>query len=100
MRLTSQQSAAISSCVHRVFGPGAQVLVYGSMLDNAARGGDVDLLVLTADAPTWRQRALATLQREGLLSRPVDLTAAQRGAPASAWVRMVQGRAQALETDS
>ena len=53
--------------------------------------------MLTPQAPTRHQRALATLQLEALLNRPVDLTAAQQGAPASAWVRMVQGRAQPLD---
>jgi len=100
MRLSSHQSAAISGCVHRVFGPGAQVVVYGSVLDDAARGGDVDLLVMTAEPPTRHQRALATLQLEGLLNRTVDLTAAQRDVPGSAWVRIVQGRAQPLDADS
>ena len=38
MRLSPQQSAAISGCVHQVFGPGAQVLAFGSVLDDAARG--------------------------------------------------------------
>ena len=98
MRLTHQQSTDISACVRRVFGPAAEVLVYGSMLDEQARGGDVDLLVLTDDAPARRQRAMATVQLEAALNRPVDLTVAQREAPASAWVRMVRARARPLET--
>jgi predicted nucleotidyltransferase len=97
MRLTADQTSTIAACARRVFGPQAQVLVYGSMLDDHARGGDVDLLVLTPEPPTRRQRALATLELERVLNRPVDLTAAQRGAHASAWVRLVLGQAQALE---
>jgi predicted nucleotidyltransferase len=97
MRLTTDQTATIAACVHRVFGPEAQILVYGSVLDERARGGDVDLLVMTTDRPTRRQRAQATLELERVLNRPVDLTTAQRGVPASAWVRLVQGQAQPLE---
>jgi predicted nucleotidyltransferase len=97
MRLTTDQVAAIAACVRRIFGPQAQVLAYGSVLDERARGGDVDLLVMTTEAPTRRQRALAILELERALNRPVDLTAAQRGVPASAWVRVVQGQAQPLE---
>lgn len=100
MRLSREQQLDIDRCVRRCFGPQAQVLVYGSMLDDQARGGDVDLLVLTVDPPTLRQRMWVTDGLERLLNRPVDLTVAQQHGPASAWVRMVMQRAQPLQVSA
>jgi predicted nucleotidyltransferase len=67
MRLSPDQQATIVHCARQQFGAGARVLVFGSRLDDAARGGDVDLLVESATPPTLRQRALATLAMEQAL---------------------------------
>ena len=47
MRLTSQQIATIRQVVAEQLGSGARVLLFGSRVDDAARGGDIDLLVET-----------------------------------------------------
>jgi len=44
MRLTPQQRQAILAVVHR-YDPHARVGVFGSRLDPARRGGDIDLLI-------------------------------------------------------
>ncbi len=49
MRLTKRQVRVIKEEVKRIFGPGAQVWVFGSRVDDTARGGDIDLLI-EADA--------------------------------------------------
>jgi predicted nucleotidyltransferase len=46
MRSTDQQVAAICKVVSAVRGDDATVQPFGSRLDDAARGGDVDLLVV------------------------------------------------------
>jgi predicted nucleotidyltransferase len=97
MRLAPHQTEAILSCVRRHYGADAQVLLFGSRLDDAARGGDVDLLVESATPPTLRQRMHATLALEQALGLPVDIVAVQRGAPGSAFVRIARSRAQPLE---
>ena len=97
MRISSAQTRLILDCVRPQFGADAQVMLFGSRLDDTARGGDVDLLVETAAHPSVRQRALATMALEQALNLPVDIVAHQCGTPASTWVRVVQGRAQALE---
>ncbi|MDN5849200.1 MAG: nucleotidyltransferase domain-containing protein [Nitrococcus sp.] len=45
MRLTSEQVRVIRAKVHAAFGASTRVYLFGSRLDDAARGGDVDLYV-------------------------------------------------------
>lgn len=97
MRLTAQQTEQILAAVRRHFGAQARVAVFGSRLDDGARGGDVDLLVETPDAPTLTQRAAATLELEDVLQMPVDILAVRCGEAGSAFVQAVRPRAVALE---
>ncbi|MHB8387687.1 nucleotidyltransferase domain-containing protein [Metallibacterium sp.] len=48
MRLTPEQAAIIRSAAAEVFGTDARVWLFGSRVDDAKRGGDIDLLVQTA----------------------------------------------------
>lgn len=50
MRLTEQQTQSIRRLAREVAGETARVRVFGSRLDDEARGGDVDLL-LEVDRP-------------------------------------------------
>jgi len=97
MRLNDDQARAILHCVRQQFGADAQVKLFGSRLDDSSRGGDVDLLVETAAAPTLLQRALAPMALERALTLPVDIVAVQRGHPGGAFARMARVRAQPLE---
>ena len=97
MRLSVDQTRVILSCVRQQFGEHAQVKLFGSRLNDLARGGDVDLLVETDHAPTLRQRALATMALEQALSLPVDIVATQRGSHGSAFARIARSKAQVLE---
>jgi predicted nucleotidyltransferase len=97
MRLNAQQTEQIVAAVRRHFGAGAKVALFGSRLDDAARGGDVDLLVEAPAAPTLQQRALATMELEGVLQMPVDILAVRRGDAGSAFVQAVRPRAVPLE---
>ncbi len=45
MRLTQQQTIAIHDIVKQLAGADAEVRLFGSRTDDAARGGDVDLLL-------------------------------------------------------
>ena len=98
MRLSADQARVILGCVRQQFGADAQVMLFGSRLDDLARGGDVDLLVESAGLPTLRQRALATMALEQALNLPVDIVAQQRGTPGSAFSRIARGKAQPLDT--
>lgn len=45
MRLTDDQVKAITQLAHEIAGERAQVRVFGSRLDDEARGGDLDLML-------------------------------------------------------
>lgn len=100
MRLSTSQTRLIVDCVRQQFGADAQVMLFGSRLDDTALGGDVDLLVETAQHPSVRQRALATMALEQALNLPVDIVAHQRGTPGSTFARCVAAKAKALEVSA
>jgi predicted nucleotidyltransferase len=45
MRLTPEQIDIIKSTAQSVLGEGAQVILFGSRVDDALKGGDIDLLM-------------------------------------------------------
>lgn len=56
MRLTSYQIEIIRKVVNELAGNDAQVSLFGSRIDDSARGGDIDLLVEVmhpVDNPAW-----------------------------------------------
>lgn len=98
MRLTSSQKAAIREEVGRVFGKEAQVHLFGSRVDDSARGGDIDLYIEASGTTTElfdrELRLQARLQRRlgdrridivvhnnSLPLRPIDQHARQTGVP-------------------
>ncbi len=97
MRLSPAQTRVILHCVREQLGADASVMLFGSRLDDDARGGDVDLLVESAAPATLRQRVLVTMALEKALALPVDIVAVQRGTPGSAFARIARSRAQLLE---
>lgn len=58
MRLTDSQRHTIRQLVTDELGPGSTVKLFGSRLDDSARGGDIDLLV-EVDAPVEHPAQLA-----------------------------------------
>ena len=54
MRLTTEQLSALRAALQRSFGAGARLWVFGSRVDDQARGGDYDFLVQTDDADAAR----------------------------------------------
>jgi uncharacterized protein len=100
MRLSTTQTRLILHCIRQQFGADTSVMLFGSRLDDAARGGDVDLLVESATHATLHQRALVTMTLEKALELPVDIVTLQRGTPGSAFARIARSRAQPLENSA
>lgn len=76
MRLTPFQKQAIHRIVAEQLGSDARVLLFGSRLDDNARGGDVDLLVelnypLTNPAETAASISVAVMR--ALNGRKIDV---------------------------
>ena len=76
MRLTENQQMAILEAVTEVFGTDAKVLLFGSRVDDTARGGDIDLLVHSGKPVQQRERKalqlVARLQIR-LGDQPIDV---------------------------
>ncbi|MDM7322287.1 MAG: nucleotidyltransferase domain-containing protein [Gammaproteobacteria bacterium] len=51
MRLTAEQAAIIRHSARASFGPLTRVWLFGSRVDDAQRGGDIDLLI--QPPPPW-----------------------------------------------
>lgn len=66
MRLTEQQRRIIVENTARIFGPQARVRLFGSRVDDNARGGDIDLCVevdrVLANRAAAVSRLIAELQ--------------------------------------
>ncbi|WP_024327293.1 nucleotidyltransferase family protein [Thioalkalivibrio sp. AKL19] len=84
MRLTDEQQTIIREEVRRAFGPDARVKLFGSRVDDAARGGDIDLYIEADGTPNelldQELRLYVALQRQ-LGERRVDIVVHPRGAP-------------------
>jgi len=88
MRLTELQRTIIRQTVSRIVGLDARVILFGSRLDDSARGGDLDLLVESDELPTLMQRSRIKLALESSLVMPVDIVAIKRGAQPTAFQRI------------
>lgn len=96
MRLTPAQIDTIKSTAQAVLGDGVQVTLFGSRVDDAAKGGDVDLMVevdqvllkpalVSARIASRVSRAMhgrkvdVLLKAPNLLEQPIHRIATQQG---------------------
>jgi len=76
MRLSQQTKQIIRESVHEVFGIEATVKLFGSRINDEARGGDIDLLVelpsITAEIERKTMQLTARLQLR-IGDQPIDV---------------------------
>lgn len=75
MRISEQTRTTIRTTVQELFGAHATVLLFGSRVDDSAKGGDIDLLI-HSDRPVEKARSkslqlVARLQMR-LGDQPID----------------------------
>ncbi|NMG29015.1 nucleotidyltransferase domain-containing protein [Aromatoleum evansii] len=97
MRLAPEQIAIVLSIAREVMGEDVTVSVFGSRLDDRRRGGDLDVLVETAERRSLLQRAELKLRLETALHIPVDIVARARNAEATPFQALAMARATRLE---
>ena len=76
MRLSEEQIRIIRETAHEIFGERVRVRLFGSRVDDAARGGDIDLLVeCDTSMPDRLQKNLAFTARLQLQlgDQPIDV---------------------------
>jgi predicted nucleotidyltransferase len=79
MRLTPIQHQQILQSAHQSFGADANVWLFGSRVDDARRGGDVDLYVETTQTNTFLPALYCKIALEEFLDLHVDLVVKEQG---------------------
>ena len=97
MRLTTEQIQAILRTTSRLVGAPADVYLFGSRVDDHARGGDVDLLIETTKGLTLLERARIKLELEAQIGLPVDIIARAGAAEPTAFQRIARAKAIRLD---
>lgn len=97
MRLTSEQVLTILGTASRLSEEDAVVYLFGSRLDDRARGGDVDLLIETTQVMTILERARLKLELEEGLGLSVDVISRARDAEPTPFQRIARAAAVRLE---
>jgi len=97
MRLSDDELATIRSVVQAHFGAGSAVWLFGSRLDDGARGGDVDLYVEPGDPlpeNLFLAREALRAELERRLTQPVDVVV-RRNSP-TAFMRQARAEGRRL----
>ncbi|QTF93005.1 nucleotidyltransferase domain-containing protein [Halomonas sp. BM-2019] len=97
MRLTREQRETIASCVREFAGVGSEVRVFGSRLDDSRRGGDLDILIITAQPLPRLTLADLKYALEQALYLPVDILNYPQGQPPTPFQAIALSQAQPLD---
>lgn len=94
MRLTTKEAEIIKHAILK-YAPDAKVFLYGSRVDETARGGDIDVLALTKHNDLETKLKIKVELFKHLEDQKIDLLLA-KDKEASPFVRMAFEQAKAL----
>ena len=97
MRLNPEQVRLIVDAVSLWAGPGAEVYLFGSRLNDAVSGGDVDILVEADAALSLIQRARIKMELESQLDLSVDIISRARNTAPTPFQVIARADAARLE---
>lgn len=97
MRLSQEQIASILEVVKQLAGEDATVYLFGSRLNDRAKGGDVDLLIETGKPLTLLDRTRIKMYLEKKLSLPGDVITENRNDIPAPFHRIARSQAVPLE---
>jgi predicted nucleotidyltransferase len=97
MRLTPEQQHIILQTLTQQAGQSARAYLFGSRLDDRARGGDLDLLIELPTRMTLLEHARLKLLLEARLGLPVDLVVRDLSVPATSFQQIARAQAVLLE---
>ncbi len=98
MRLTATHRQIILDTVYQQAGRCARAYLFGSRLDDQARGGDIDLLIETPTAMPLIERVRLKLSLETQLGLPVDVVVRDLSVEATPFQQIARSHAVPLET--
>ncbi|MDB2358278.1 nucleotidyltransferase domain-containing protein [Opitutales bacterium] len=94
MRLTQQEQKVICDSINRV-DPEARILLFGSRVDDQARGGgDIDILCLSSEINRQQRRLIRREMGDRLAGQKIDLVIAPDSS--KPFVRLVMAEAVPL----
>ncbi|XKE45311.1 nucleotidyltransferase domain-containing protein [Halomonas organivorans] len=99
MRLSQQQSDLILGIAKRLVGRDVEVRLFGSRLDDARRGGDLDLLLVSPTPISRLTRAELKLALEQDLQLPVDIVTYTQGNVPTPFQAIALHQAQPLQIE-
>lgn len=99
MRLTSYQQATIKKMVAEVFGAEVSVHLFGSRVLDEAKGGDIDLLIVSPNVVVERVKKIARLVAKLQLilgERKFDVVVKDPSVPTSVFFQRITDSAVTL----
>ncbi len=72
MRLANEEQSAISNAIHQV-DAGASIYLFGSRTDDTAKGGDIDILVLSKKIDLMAKLEILAQLHQELGDRKIDI---------------------------
>ena len=98
MRLTKEQIQVIAKVVSRIAGDNAQPYLFGSRVDDQAKGGDVDMVIEVDQKLSRLDRGRIKMKLEQALGLPVDVLVHVRDTELTPFQKIAHAQATRLET--